>query len=292
MKGSNKKNGQRVNGKFQWIGGSFIDGTSIYRLPRYLNGGDDFLKNDFLPKGKSNFCWPDEEDEYKKNLTTQPIDWKYRDKEVIYTFNSHGYRVEKEFDQIDWKNSIVVFGCSMSFGQGVSDDETLPYFLGKLFNREVVNLGVPSCSNEFILDNAIRMKNKYGLPYAMIMMWTLSNRLPYYGEESLKHLGMWGNFINNELGHADYNAIVNNLFYNKSNEFYRLYNITEIGRQIFADKTNYFDGSFFCETAHYGKCYDRFGFKNGARDLVHAGPEDLERIANEIKKIMDDEIIK
>ena len=84
----------------------------------------------------------------------------------------------------------------------------------------------------------------------------------------------------------------NNLYYNKSNEFSRLYNITEMGRQIFADKTNYFDGSFFCETAHYGKCYDRFGFKNGARDLVHAGPEDLEKIANEIKTIMDNEIIK
>ena len=292
MKGSNVKNGQRVDGKFEWVGGQYIGTTSIYRIPKYLNDGDGFLKNEFLPKGKSSFCWPDEEDEYRKNLKSQPIDWKYRNKEVIYTFNSYGYRVEKEFDQIDWENSIVVFGCSMAFGQGVSDDETLPYFLGKLFNREVVNLGVPSCSNEFMLDNAIRMKNKYGLPYAMIMMWTLSNRLPYYGEESMKHLGMWGNFESGDSGHPDYNAIVNNLYYNKSNEFSRLYNITEIGRQIFADKTNYFDGSFFCETAHYGKCYDRFGFKNDARDLVHAGSEDLERIANEIKIIMDNEIIK
>ena len=114
----------------------------------------------------------------------------------------------------------------------------------------------------------------------------------FYGEESVKHLGMWGNFESNELGHADYNAIVNNLYYNKSNEFSRLYNTLQIGRELFADKTNYFDGSFFCETAHYGKCYDRFGFKNGARDLVHAGPEDLEKIANEIKTIMDNEIIK
>ena len=129
------------------------------------------------------------------------------------------------------------------------------------------------------------MKKKYGIPYAMVMMWTLSNRLPYYGEDAMKHLGMWGNFESTNHGHPDYNAIVNNIFYNKSNEFSRLYNITEIGRQIFADKTNYFDGSFFCETAHYGKCYDRFGFKNDARDLVHAGPEDLERIANEIKTI-------
>ena len=287
MKGSNEKNGKRVNGKFEWIGGELP-----YYLPKYFNNGNDILKNDFLQKGVSNYCWPDEEDEYKKNLVTQPSDWRYRNKEVVYTFNSHGYRCEKEFDEIDWENSIVVFGCSMVFGQGVSDDETLPYFLSKLYNREVVNLGVPSCSNEFILDNAIRMKNKYGTPYAMIMMWTLSNRLPYYGEEALKHLGMWMNIESNVLGHPDYNAIVNNLYYNKSNEFSRLYNITQIGREIFADKTNYFDGSFFCETAHYGKCYDRFGFKNGARDLVHAGPEDLERIANEIKTIMDNEIIK
>jgi hypothetical protein len=292
MKGSDAKNGKRVNGKFEWVGGQYINGSSIYTMPKYLGDGDDLIKNHFLPKGNTNYCWPDEEDEFKKNLLTQPDDWRYRTKEVVYTFNSHGYRVEKEFDEVDWKNAIVVFGCSMVFGQGVSNDETLPYFLGKLFNREVVNLGVPSCSNEFMLDNAIRMKNKYGIPYAMVMMWTLSNRLPYYGEESVKHLGMWGNFESNELGHADYNCIVNNLYYNKSNEFTRLYNTLQIGREIFADKTNYFDGSFFCETAHYGKCYDRFGFKNGARDLVHAGPEDLERIANEIKTIMDNEIIK
>ena len=42
MKGSNIKNGQRVDGKFQWIGGSYIGGTSIYGLPKYLNDGDDF----------------------------------------------------------------------------------------------------------------------------------------------------------------------------------------------------------------------------------------------------------
>jgi hypothetical protein len=287
MKGNNVKNGERVNGKFKWVGGE-----SLYELPNYLNNGDDILKNFFLPKGKTKYCWPDEEDEYLKNLETQPQDWRYREKEVFYTFNSHGYRCEKEFDEIDWKNAIVVFGCSMVFGQGVSDDETLPYFLGKLYNREVVNLGVPSSSNEFILDNAIRMKNKYGVPFAMVMMWTLSNRLPYYGEKSLKHLGVWGNLESNQIGHSDYNSLVNNLFYDKSNEFNRTYNTIQIGREIFADKTNYFDGSFFCETAHYGKCYDRFGFKNGARDLVHAGPEDLEKIANDIKIILDNEIIK
>ena len=287
MKNNDAKYGKRVNGKFEWDGG-----RTLYKMPQYLNGGDDILKIDFLSKGKLKYCWPNEKDEFILNLKTQPEDWKYRNKDVIYTINSHGYRVNKEFNEIDWKNSIVVFGCSMVFGQGVSDDETLPYFIGKLFNREVINLGVPSCSNEFILDNAIRMKKKYGTPYAMIMMWTLSNRIPYYGEECVKHLGIWVNREDNQTSHADYDNIIHNLYYDKSNEFNRLYNITEMSRQLFNKETNYFDGSFFCETAHYGKCYDRFGFKNGARDLVHAGKEDLERIANEIKTIMDNEIIK
>jgi hypothetical protein len=288
MKGSDAKEGKRVNGKFHWDGG-----ITLYQLPEYLDNGEDILKNYFLPKGKMPYCWLDEIEEYKRNLLTQPEDWHYRNKEVVYTFNSYGYRVEKEFDSIDWKNAIVVFGCSMVFGQGVSDDETLPYYLSKLFNREVINLGVPSCSNEFILDNAIRMKKKYGLPYGMIMMWTLSNRLPYYGEKAIKHLGMWGNNEkHNQKYHADYDALVGNLYYDKSNEFSRLYNTIQSGREIFADKTNYFDGSFFNETAHFGKCFDRYGFKNDARDLVHAGPKDLERIANEIKTIMDNEIIK
>ena len=286
MKGSDEKHGKRVNGKFKWNGGE------LYHLPNYLNDGNDILKNHFLSKGKLKYCWPHEEDTFKQNLKTQPLDWKYREKEVYYTINSHGYRCEKEFDEIDWKNAIVVFGCSMIFGEGVSDDETLSYFLSKLYNREVVNLGVPSSSNEFMLDNAIRMKKKYGLPYAMIMMWTLSGRFPYYGEDTLSHVGISGNSEDDELGRPNFHHLVTNLYYNKSNEFNRLYNITEMGRQIFAEKTNYFDGSFFTETAHYGKCYDRFGFRNNARDLMHIGADDLEIVANEIKTIMDNEIIK
>jgi hypothetical protein len=284
----NKKHGKRVNGKFEWIFGP----QPLYTLPKYLNNCDDILKVNFFPKGKVNYCWSDEEEEFKKNLETQSSDWRYRKKKVYYTFNSYGYRCEKEFDEIDWKNSIVVFGCSMVFGQGVSDDETLPFFLSKLYNREVVNLGVPSCSNNFILDNAIRLVKKYGPPYAMIMMWTLSNRLAYYGEKSIKHLVVSENFESGEPNHPDYNTLISNLYFDKSNEFYTTFQIAEIGREIFSKQTNYFDGSFFCETAHYGKCYERFEFENGARDLVHAGPEDLERIANEIKIIMDDEIIK
>ena len=287
MNGSEIKHGKRIDGRFQWVYGPY----PMYNLPEYLNDGDDFIKINFFSKGKVKYCWEDEEYEFKKNLKNQPSDWSYREKEVYYTFNSYGYRCEKEFNEIDWKNAIVVFGCSMVFGQGISDDETLPYFLSKLYNREVVNLGVPSCSNDFILDNAIRMKNKYGMPYAMVMMWTLPNRLPYYGENSIKHLVMSGNFESNQLGHPDYDCLLTNLYFDKSNEFYRVSKITELGREIFAEKTNYFDGSFFCETAHYGKCYDRFEFKNGARDLVHAGPEDLERIAGEIKNILDSEII-
>lgn len=287
MKHINNKNGKRVSGKFRWDGGE-----KLYTLPTYLNDGNDIITNSFLPNKKVKYCFPHEEDSFFRDLKTQPEDWKYRNKEVTYTFNSQGYRVDKEFNQIDWKNSIVVFGCSMVFGEGVSDDETLPYFLGKLFNRQVINLGVPSCSNEFILDNAVRMKKKYGMPYAMIMMWTVPNRLPYYSEKAIHHLGIWPYKQNNQMGNADFDCIIQNLYYDKSNEFNRLYNITETARQIFSDKTNYFDGSFFDETAHYGKCFERFQFGNDARDLIHAGSEDLERIANEIKNIMDKEIIK
>ena len=143
-----------------------------------------------------------------------------------------------------------------------------------------------------MLDNAIRMKKKYGIPYAMIMMWTLSGRLPYYGEDVLSHIGISGNSEVSVLGRPNYHHLVTNLYYNKSNEFNRLYNIAEIGRQIFEEKTNYFDGSFFPEIAHFGKCYERFEFGNNARDLIHIGADDLEKVANEIKIIMDNEIIK
>jgi hypothetical protein len=62
--------------------------------------------------------------------------------DVHYTTNEYGLRQTKGNDQS--KLSFVFLGCGMTFGEGLSDDETLPsYYSSALdFQHNVINFGV------------------------------------------------------------------------------------------------------------------------------------------------------
>jgi hypothetical protein len=121
--------------------------------------------------GEWDFYGIDTYEFYKKNLERQPKDWYYRNNKIKYTLNSYGYRT-KEFDQIDWKNSIVMFGCSHIFGTGNDDKHTIPYFLEQMIGIPVINLGVGAASIQFCLHNSLMLYKKYGVPKAVIYGWT------------------------------------------------------------------------------------------------------------------------
>lgn len=54
-----------------------------------------------------------------------------------------GRRIASPLNQpMNRKMSVAMFGCSYTFGRGLSDEETLPYFLGRLQNNfQVFNYG-------------------------------------------------------------------------------------------------------------------------------------------------------
>ena len=54
-------------------------------------------------------------------------------KKNIYSINKYGHR---SFDnKLKLQNCIIFHGGSITFGQSLSDDETLPFFLGKLHEK-------------------------------------------------------------------------------------------------------------------------------------------------------------
>jgi len=64
--------------------------------------------------------------------------------DVVYTINEDGYRQTPGFTGDEKAEAPIVFyGGSMAFGEGVNDDETLPYFLAAEtgWSRPVLNLG-------------------------------------------------------------------------------------------------------------------------------------------------------
>lgn len=170
-----------------------------------LNIIDSIKNNDFIPfpntfvhnygerevinrtsvVGSWDFYGIDTYEAYKNNLKTQPEDWYYRHNSIKYTLNSYGYRT-KEFQDIDWKNSIVMFGCSHIFGTGNDDKHTIPYFLEELTGIPVINLGVGASSIQFCLHNSLMLYKKYGAPKAVIYSWTgISRHLLYQREHVL-----------------------------------------------------------------------------------------------------------
>jgi hypothetical protein len=173
----------------------------------------------------------DDEETFRENLKTQPEYWYYRTHSVIYTLNSLGYRT-REFDQIDWKESIVMFGCSHVFGTGVTDEHTIPYFLEQLCGRPVINMGIGGSSIQTALHNSIILNDsEYPTPKAVVNMWTGLNRYQLYETNFTDHIGS-GNFLDNRFEKRE-NIVSFNLM-----------NI-KMMRNLWKNKTIYFEGTTF-----------------------------------------------
>jgi len=215
------------------------------------------------------FLSVEEKQDYERNLKNIGKHWHYSNKQVRYDLNSDFYRAP-EWADIDWKQSIVVFGCSHVFGEGLAIDETVCYQLEKLYNRPVINLGQSGTSTVFSWHNSLRLFDLFGVPYAVIQLWTDYSRFLYYDVDQIKRIGVWsGSKWDN------YDRDMKSLYriWNKNNihasTFFK-YEATAC-KEFWSNKTNYYEGSYFKETAEIVNC-DFFSQLDDARDLIHSGP--------------------
>lgn len=130
----------------------------------------------------------DSEELYQTNLKIQPPDWYWRNHKVSYTTNSQRYRAP-EWDDVDWNNSILVFGCSLVFGVGVDDNQTVCHELGRMLDADVINLGMPggSCMGMWI--NTEKILNYNISPLAVVYNWPSANRVIELNDDT-KNLGV------------------------------------------------------------------------------------------------------
>lgn len=142
-------------------------------------------------KGRNYFWTPDTKDLFEKNRKTQPADWVYHTKQITYDINSLGYRAP-EFDQVDWNNSLVIFGCSHVFGTGVSVEHTISSQLSKIIGLPVINLGVPGSSLYFGFVNLVGLVSSGIRPKGIINCWTEYHRFTRFRDDDLLSLlGVW-----------------------------------------------------------------------------------------------------
>ena len=143
----------------------------INRNPGFISS--EWL-NDYDP-GEHEFISNDTRELFDESLKRNSKDWYYRNHEVKYILNSEKFRT-KEFRDIDWKNSIVLIGCSCTFGIGVTEEDTIAANLQEITGKNVVNLGQPGASNSMIAYNSLHLKQNYPEPLAVVNLWTSMTR--------------------------------------------------------------------------------------------------------------------
>lgn len=228
--------------------------------------------NCFLPvryTDSSTFSSSDNEETFKKNLEIQPTDWQYRDRQLTYTVNTDGYRTV-EFERINWSEAVVIFGCSMVFGVGLDDSETISACLSRLINRPVINMGVSGSSPTFATHNAIILKQSYPPPKAVVSIWSSIDRTTYYHNDHIQHSVIESNAQSYfyQWNRVKSNPIVNSLFLQRMNK-------------IMWKDIPYFEASFFEHSAKCFKCEHIHAVDCG-RDLMHPGYQTAKILAKKI----------
>jgi len=93
------------------------------------------------------------------------------DHPVSYRLNSDYYRCP-EWEDIDWSESVVLFGDSWAFGLGLDSESTISSRLSdELGGIPVINLGQTGVSWTFNWINSVRMIDAGIRPRAVVYIW-------------------------------------------------------------------------------------------------------------------------
>lgn len=204
---------------------SFSQGTSngkcfndVASIIRKYTSIKDLQKN--LPYTEWKYCGKDTEETFSLNSKLSDDNWYYKNNSVVYTLNSFGYRT-KNFNEIDWENAIVIFGCSNVQGVGVTDEHTVSYFLEKEMNMPVVNMGVGGASNDFHIHNSTVLLSQYPKPKAVLCSVAGLQRYPFYHWNYVEHRGDWTDNKAQSLINRSNNIVQNIMSFNIINNIWK-----------------------------------------------------------------------
>lgn len=152
-----------------------------------------YFNEEYREGNKYRFTRSDSPEIYAKNRKNQDESWYYWDRGIEYTVNSDFYRNPFEFDEVDWSNAIVLFGCSRVLGIGLTDDDTIRAKLSNITGRPVVSMASSGTSIAWSFHNACILGTYYPKPWAVVNIWTGLHRIVEYNSSvgGLSNLGVW-----------------------------------------------------------------------------------------------------
>lgn len=205
----------------------------------------------------------DTEKNFRKNRKRLLESWEYYDKKITYELNEKGFRT-KSFDNIKWEESIIVFGCSKTFGTGLAEEDTVTFQLEKKINIPVINLGISGSAIDLAVINSLILHENYPKPKAIVQLWTNESRYTDF----------------NRLNVTPYQAqdarYYDKLDWAERSKFYVLSD-----RALWRNKLLYYEASWFEETAKIFKV-DFLETVDTGRDLSHPGKTSAQHAAEKI----------
>ncbi len=214
------------------------------------------------------FTSTDNEKLFRKNKKRQPLDWIYRNKDISYSLNEQGFR-EKSFKDIDWKNSIVLIGCSITYGEGLAVEDTISKQLEAIVDLPVINLGVLGSGIDLACWNSTILNDCYLAPKALVQVWSGLSRYTDFDKTN-----------NNKI----YQYFVSQRDYHHELDWkHRSKRYVQTDKALWRNKTIYYEISFFEHTSNDFKV-DFVSTSDRARDLLHPGINSAKTAANKIAK--------
>lgn len=135
-----------------------------------------------LCKGQYDFLLGDSEALYKKNLSTMPEDWFWRNgPKITYNINEQGFRMNKHLNDVDFDNYCVSLGCSYAFGQGMPYDDLYSVKIAKKYKTDLVLMGSPGHGIDTFFHNFFLLIDIYKkLPKFVLIAQSSLERKTYW----------------------------------------------------------------------------------------------------------------
>jgi len=99
-----------------------------------------------------NYFGLDNETNFLENCKKMPDDWYYRNKTIVYKYNSNGHRC-CEINELDFNNYILFCGDSHTNGTGLELETTYAYLTAKQLNIPYYNLGIEGSGLDYLFYN-------------------------------------------------------------------------------------------------------------------------------------------
>lgn len=258
-----------------------------------------------LPK-VFNWLSSDSQRQYQANLIKYPEKMlKFRDRTLNYTLNSGAFRAP-EFSDIDWAESVVLFGCSVVFGDGLDDSECLSSQLSELLARPVINMGISGASARLMTMNNLVLHHSWPTPWRVINIWPAADRITEITAQGANCYGVWTQNMKHSRDRTafqrltgqltDYDALaqvrrwveiwttLNHEAYHMDTELF--FNSLTV-RSLWADRA--LDLTWAQDTGRVIGCeLLNWDFENTARDLIHPSADTVRHWAEQIAPMLND----